>query len=66
MTPAKPAPSGEMFAARMREIAETYSGDELHRRADALMCDTMDALGYGEGVAVFLRAVGDAHTEDCA
>lgn len=57
------APSPEQAAAEMRQLADTLTGDALHRAADKLMCDLMDAAGYGEAVAVFLRAVGDYHGE---
>lgn len=47
----------EEFAARMREIAKDAAGDReaAHSHADNLMCEALKALGYGEGVEVFVR-----------
>jgi hypothetical protein len=43
------------FAMRMRECADICKADPEagHSDADQLMCETLRALGYGEGVAIF-------------
>lgn len=43
------------FAAEMRECAEKWRNDEetAHGVADGIMCELLDALGYGDGVQVF-------------
>lgn len=45
----------EEFAAAMRKIKDDCRGDpELtHSKADDLLLDVLEALGYGEGVKVF-------------
>lgn len=48
----------EEFATQMREAYETYyveHGDEeeVHDAMDAIMCDLLRQLGYGEGIDIF-------------
>ena len=47
----------EEFAERMKLINDNPSFDEerTHFLADALMCDVLRLLGYGEGVATFYQ-----------
>lgn len=44
----------EHFAERMRLISKVYGGDSecLHGAADELMEETLDSLGYSEGLEV--------------
>ncbi len=44
----------EQFAERMKEIAADDDDPEMnHAIADGLMCETLEALGFGEGVETF-------------
>lgn len=46
------------FADEMRALypARGYDEELAHRQADTLMCETLCALEFTEGVAVFLAA----------
>lgn len=43
------------FAERMRKIKEDEGGDieADHANADALMCQALNELGYGEGISIY-------------
>ena len=47
------------FEERMRDISTSDSGypgcntEDRHRAMDDLMCEILEALGYGKGVEVF-------------
>lgn len=45
------------FAQRMADISLEYAGDpeKLHGEMDDLMCETLEKLGYSEGVDIFLK-----------
>lgn len=44
----------EEFKQEMLKISDGENGiDGNHRDADALMCNTLSALGFGEGVEIF-------------
>lgn len=45
----------ERFAERMKSIQLEFKDDEeiCHEEMDALMCETLRDLGYGEGVDIF-------------
>ena len=43
----------EELAKEMKEIAKCVWGEERHVRADAALCETLEALGYGEAVKIF-------------
>lgn len=51
----------EEFRVRMAEIAardRVNDDPEVpHGEADALLCETLRALGYGEGVALFETSI---------
>lgn len=46
----------EEFKAEIIQAFEEYSTDEGHKMADAVMCDLLRSLGYGEGVDAFNEA----------
>ena len=43
----------EAFATAMLVVKEDNDMEERHQRADALLCEVLRSLGYGEGVEVF-------------
>lgn len=47
-----------MFTAAMREAYQKYGDDEeiVHSTMDGIMCDTLDRLGFTEGVEIFNEA----------
>lgn len=52
----------EQFAEKMRDLYnDSYNRKamgvvEAHEKADALMCELLRSLGYGEGVEIFEAA----------
>lgn len=46
-------PTPAEFAARMRAAVPGDDTEAEHMAADRLMCETLRAMGYGDGVAVF-------------
>lgn len=42
-----------MFVQRMNVIAATLDTEDAHARADVLMCELLESLGYKEGVAIY-------------
>lgn len=51
-TPMSPAE----FAERLRLVFKEADIEEEHSKADGLMCEVLESLGYGEGVEVFVNA----------
>lgn len=47
--------SKEEFRERMEFINELIDIEEKHRAADGLMSDCLRALGYKEGIKIFLE-----------
>ncbi len=44
----------EEFEAKMKDIIETYESlEDCHAEMDLLMCKTLEALGYTEGIRLF-------------
>lgn len=48
----------DSFTAAMREAYRKYGDDEeiVHSTMDGIMCDTLDRLGFTEGVEIFNKA----------
>ena len=48
-------PSPSEFEDRMKELASHQSDDRefMHQDMDDLMCDILEAIGYGRGVEIF-------------
>lgn len=48
----------DSFTAAMREAYRKYGDDEeiVHSTMDGIMCDTLDRLGFTEGVEIFNEA----------
>ena len=48
-------PSPREFEDRMKELASHQSDDRefMHHDMDDLMCDILEAIGYGRGVEIF-------------
>lgn len=46
------------FTAAMREAYQKYGDDEeiVHSMMDGIMCETLDRLGFTEGVEIFDEA----------
>ena len=46
------------FRAAMREACQKYRDDEeiVHSMMDGIMCETLDRLGFTEGVEIFNEA----------
>lgn len=61
----KPDPSKYLspdeFTEACKGILANYKGHEAHRMMDALTCELLTALGYGEGVTLFAKGVFDWH-----
>lgn len=53
--------SPDQFALACNEIVQRQSGDAAHRALDRLVTELLTSLGYGEGMAVFMAAVGPYH-----
>ena len=47
--------TAEEFALKMNEISDSDDLEERHVDADALMCDLLRELGYGDGVEIFMN-----------
>ena len=64
----KPVMNPEAFALACGFIVATESGHEAHRQLDQLVTSLLSSLGYGEGMRIFLAAVGPYHipTEEVA
>lgn len=43
----------EEFLTRMKELADREYVEIEHETADALLCEVLTSLGYGEGVKVY-------------
>lgn len=48
----------DSFTAAMREAYQKYRDDEkiVHSMMDGIMCETLDRLGFTEGVEIFNEA----------
>lgn len=46
------------FTAAMREAYKKYGDDEeiVHSMMDGIMCETLEKLGFAEGVGIFNKA----------
>lgn len=53
--------SPEQFATACAQIVQQQSGHEAHKALDQLVTGLLSSLGYSEGMAVFLAAVGPCH-----
>lgn len=49
------------FAAACREIVQQHDGHAAHRMLDRLVTSLLTSLGYGDGMAIFIAAVGEFH-----
>lgn len=51
----KNPPSPAEFKQKIANICKKYKNDQEDRHAemDLYICETMEALGYGEGIAIF-------------
>ena len=56
--------SPDQFADACREILAEHSGEEAHHRLDHLVTTLLNNLGYSEGMAIFLAAVGPVHGDE--
>ena len=56
------SPTEFLFACEI--IVTQHEGDEAHRMLDQLVTDLLSALGYEEGMGVFLRSVMPYHTKE--
>lgn len=52
-TPSVPVPTPHEFAEKMRKIDHDEDAENGHIKADALLMETLRALGYEEGVEIF-------------
>ncbi len=50
-----PVLTPDQFTAAMKRLYDETGGDEegFHSRADALLCEMLTELGYGEGIKIF-------------
>lgn len=44
----------EEFANEMKELSNAEDLETMHSKMDELMCSILCALGYGDGVEVFI------------
>jgi hypothetical protein len=51
------------FAQACRAITRDHRGHDAHRRLDSLVTRLLNGLGYGEGMAIFVREVTPYHEE---
>lgn len=50
----KNVPTPKEFKTKMNDIIETYESlEDCHAEMDLLMCETLEALGYIEGIRLF-------------
>lgn len=61
-TPLSPAE----FCQACSELVAHHAGDEAHRRLDWLVTDLLSSLGYGDGMAIFLKGVAPYHSGEAA
>lgn len=59
--PMRNALSPAVFAEACDFLVVNHSGDDLHRKLDALVTSLLTTLGYGEGMAVFMARVSRHH-----
>lgn len=58
--------SADEFVAACQTLTEQFSGHELHLRMDWLVSDLLSSLGFGEGIAVFLKHAIPYHSKEIA
>ena len=48
----------DAFTAEMQEVYKKYGDDEeiVHSMMDGIMCETLEKLGFAEGVEIFNEA----------
>lgn len=51
------------FAKACRDIVDRHDGHTAHRQLDSLVTDLLTELGYGEGMAIFIREVRPYHED---
>ena len=56
----------DAFTAEMREAYQKYGDDEeiIHSMMDGIMCETLDKLGFTEGVEIFKKHRNGMRNED--
>lgn len=56
----------DAFTAEMREAYQKYGDDEeiIHSMMDGIMCETLDKLGFTEGVEIFNKHRNGMRNED--
>ena len=59
--PMRNALSPALFADACDFLVSQHSGDDLHRKLDALVTSLLTTLGYGEGMAIFIAHVSRCH-----
>lgn len=55
-TETKPTMTPEEFEQEMREVFAGHDPEDEHDKADKLICNLLESLGYGAGVKVFKNA----------
>lgn len=55
--------SPQAFFLACREIVANHEGHASHRELDRLVTDLLTSLGYGDGMAIFMREVTPHHSE---
>lgn len=51
------------FEADCAEIVKLHAGQEMHRKFDEASNRLLSSLGYGEGVALFVKHASPAHDD---
>lgn len=52
----KPTMTPEEFEREMREVFVGHDPENEHEKADKLICNLLESLGYDDGVKVFKSA----------
>lgn len=52
------------FARACADIVTNHSGDDAHRLLDRLVTGHLTNLGFGEGMEIFMKHVGNQHGEN--
>lgn len=45
----------EVFETKMKKIKKIKDKEISHRKADDLLCETLEDLGYNEGIKIYKR-----------
>ena len=53
----------EKFSAICKEIVTQHDGNAAHRLLDREVTNLLTSLGYGEGMAIFIKNVGSYHND---